>query len=193
MKFIKAIILCWKWLYVHILGGVFYEKKYLRGKWFQDGIYSLGIQWAARDIHSRIHTGRNLGIRWPVSPDIHVGNRINFDPDDLNNMQGFGCYFQTMDGTITIGKGTYIAVNVGIITTNHDLLNPDIHAPGKDIIIGEKCWIGMNSVILPGVVLGNHTVVAAGSIVTKSYPDGYCVIGGNPAKVIKNLREDENI
>ena len=46
----------------------------------------------------------------------------------------------------------------------------------------------MNSVILPGVVLGEHTVVGAGSIVTKSFPEGYCVIAGNPAKIIRKIQ-----
>ena len=59
--------------------------------------------------------------------------------------------------------------------------------PGKDIIIGKKCWIGMNSVILPGVVLGDHTIVGAGAVVTKSFVDGNCVIGGNPARIIRKL------
>ena len=45
----------------------------------------------------------------------------------------------------------------------------------------------MNSVILPGIVLGNHTIVGAGSIVTKSFPEGNCVIAGNPAKKIRDL------
>ena len=49
----------------------------------------------------------------------------------------------------------------------------------------------MNSVILPGVVLGDHTVVGAGSIVTKSFEDGYCVIAGNPAKVIRTLDKEK--
>lgn len=175
------------WMYVKLLGWIFYEKKYLKGKWFSDGICSLGWIWAARDIHSRIHTLRNLDIKWPVSPDIIVGNNIEIDPDDINNMQGYGCYFQTIDGKIVIGKGSYIAVNVGIITTNHDINNIDDHVSGKDVIIGKKCWIGMNSVILPGVILGNNTVVGAGSVVTKSFPEGHCLIAGNPAKKIKDL------
>lgn len=45
----------------------------------------------------------------------------------------------------------------------------------------------MNSVVLPGVSLGPHTVVGAGSVVTKSFPDGYCVVAGNPAKIIRRL------
>ena len=92
-----------------------------------------------------------------------------------------------MDGKIVIGEGTYIAPNVGIITTNHDLNNPDEHLGGEDVLIGKQCWIGMNSVILPGVVLGDHTIVGAGSIVTKSFHEGNCVIAGNPARKIKEL------
>jgi acetyltransferase-like isoleucine patch superfamily enzyme len=51
----------------------------------------------------------------------------------------------------------------------------------------------MNSVILPGVELGDFTVVGAGSVVTKSFKDGYCVIAGNPAKVIRLLEKEKCI
>ena len=51
----------------------------------------------------------------------------------------------------------------------------------------------MNAVILPGVVLGDFTIIGAGSVVTKSFEDGYCVIGGSPARKIKELEQDSCI
>lgn len=146
-----------------------------------------GWKWICIDARGRRF---NAGAPWPCSPHIVVGNpqNIHFHPDDINNFQGTGNLFQTWsDGHIYIGRGTWIAQGVGIITTNHDLANPDEHAEAKDVRLGEKCWIGMNSVILPGVVLGDHTVVGAGAVVTKSFPDGHWVIAGNPARKIKDL------
>jgi len=76
---------------------------------------------------------------------------------------------------------------VGIITANHDPADLCRHLPGKPVELGECCWIGMNSVILPGVTLGPHTIVGAGSVVTHSFADGYCVIAGNPARLVRTL------
>jgi len=186
-KITKYVYCFPKWLYVQIFKGFFYEKKYLSGRWFEDGVCSIGWLWAARDIHYRMKTSFHLKIPWPISPDINCSEHIIFDPDDLNNFNGKGNYFQTFDAKIIIGKGTYIAPNVGIITSNHDLSDLEKHEAGKDVFLGEECWIGMNSIILPGVRLGNHTIVGAGSVVTKSFVKGHCVIAGNPAKIIKNL------
>ena len=80
--------------------------------------------------------------------------------------------------------------NVGIITGNHELYDNRKHTTAP-VHIGKYCWIGMGAIILPGVTLGDYSIVAAGSIVTKSYPDGYCVIGGNPARVLKTLDKEK--
>ena len=174
---------------------LFYDKKYVTGKYFYGGKYhgiaAQGWRWAACDGAARILIHANKGIPWPTSwrmTVLHPEN-IEFDPNDLHIFHTYGTYFQAADGKIRIGKGTWIAPNVGLITANHDIRNLENHAPGKDIIIGEKCWIGMNAVILPGVTLGPSTIVGAGAIVTHSFPEGNCVIAGNPAKVIRTLSE----
>lgn len=167
---------------------LFYSKKYLQGKYFQKNNIQ-GYKWAWKNIWGQKILGYNKQIPWPVSFRTEVGNKdnIEFHVDDLNNFQHFGCYFQNYNAKIILGRGTYIAPNVGIITANHKKDNLDEHDQGKDVIIGEKCWIGMNSMILPGVHLGNNTIVGAGSIVTKSFEEGNCVIAGNPAKIIKKI------
>ncbi|HEY1030677.1 MAG TPA: DapH/DapD/GlmU-related protein [Flavipsychrobacter sp.] len=62
-----------------------------------------------------------------------------------------------------------------------------------EIRIGEYCRIGMGSIINAGVVLGDFTTVSAGSVVTKSFPNGYCVIGGNPAVMIADYSDNTSI
>ena len=56
----------------------------------------------------------------------------------------------------------------------------------KPVVIGDDVWIGANAVILPGVTIGRHCVVAAGAVVTKDVPDN-SVVAGVPAKILKQL------
>lgn len=192
-KLLKGI----KGLWYFSLGNIFsifvYDRKYLQGKYFRNkygGLGAKGWRWVVNDCMARFFLGINKGIPFPISPRITAVNpgNIVFDNDDLNNFQGLGNYYQAIgNAKIVIGKGSWIGPNVGIITTNHDIINPNVHLEGKNVILGEKCWIGMNSVILPGISLGPHTTVGAGSVVTKSFPEGYCVIGGNPARKIKDI------
>jgi len=179
------------WL-LRLFFGLFYQKKYLRGYYFDTK--RMGWFWALKGLRSRLF-GTNRRVPWPVHPHTIISNpdRIHFDVDNLNLFQTPGCYWQTHDASITVGSGSFVAPNVGIITTNHDVNDPAKHVPGKDIVIGKKCWIGMNAVVLPGVTLGDHTVVAAGAVVTHSFPDGYCVVGGVPAKVISVLERPHSL
>lgn len=175
------------WL-LRAVASLFFDRKYLKGKCFE--VRLDGWWWVATSIVTQKIVGINRGVPWPTSPFCDVGTpagNIVFDVDDIHNFQTRGCYFQCINARIVIGRGTYIAANVGIITTNHDWDNLDAHLPGADVVLGESCWIGMNSVILPGVLLGPHTIVGAGSVVTKSFPEGNLIIAGNPAKEIRKL------
>ena len=160
----------------------------MHGKWFATW-HSLGWKWIFDNFWPQKICGKNRSIPFPVNPQMIVTTKENilFDLDDLNNFQNFGSYFQCYEGKIKIGKGTFIAGNVGLITQNHDVYDLNKHTPAENITIGDSCWIGMNCVLLPGTTRGNNTVVGAGSVVTKSFPDGHCMIAGNPAKKIKDL------
>lgn len=179
-----------------ILFSQYDEALFIDGSWFTEGRYGKftapGWKWVVRDYKACKVNCVNQNVPWPVSADIRVVSPENivFHPEDLNNFQTFGNYYQAF-AKINIGRGTYIAPNVGIITANHSLEDLNKHAPAKPVTLGERCWIGMNAMILPGVSLGDNTVVGAGSVVTKSFPEGNCVIAGNPAKIIKILGEND--
>lgn len=94
-----------------------------------------------------------------------------------------GCYVQGTNG-VKIGDHTIFAPGVKIISANHDPGNLGRWLPAEPIEIGKHCWIGTNAVILSGVKLGDCCVVGAGSVVTRSYPEGSTLIGV-PARAIE--------
>lgn len=81
-------------------------------------------------------------------------------------------------GGVHIGEYSYVAFNAVILT--HDMASNK----KKDVWVGDYCFIGAGTFILPGVKVGNHSVIAAGAVVTRDVPNNV-VVGGNPAKVIK--------
>ena len=91
-----------------------------------------------------------------------------------------------IEDDVMMGAGVQIHVN------NHRFDNPHIplidqgYYPDKLVVLKQGCWIGANAIILPGVTIGKNSVVGAGSIVTKSVPDGVVVVG-NPARIIKEI------
>ncbi len=98
-----------------------------------------------------------------------------------------GCTFFDRGG-ITIGNDVFIAPKVNLITINHDS-DPENRSAtyGRPIVIEDKVWIGINSTILPGVTVGYGSIVGANSVVTHDVSP-YTVVGGNPAKFIKEIR-----
>lgn len=130
---------------------------------------------------------QNANVSWAV----HYTSTVNY-PEKIKrgkNVFPGDSPGNFIDGTngISIGDFTNIGPNVGIISTNHNSINNAIMDPAPPIKIGRFCWIGMNAVILPGVELGDFTIVGAGAVVTKSFTDGYCVLGGSPASKINDL------
>lgn len=95
-------------------------------------------------------------------------------------------------GKVIMGNNVWIGPGVLLATVNHPL-NPAGRRQhlgiAKPIHIGNDVWIGGNATILPGVTIGNNVVVAAGAVVTKDVPDN-TLVGGVPAKKIKDLAND---
>lgn len=191
-QFLKKIFRPFVWLAVtliYLLGSICYDKKYLTGRYFNRWHFTVGWSWILQCWFPQKVLGRNGHVPWPVPlcTCVSTPENIEFDPDDMDNFFTTGSYFQGIGAKIRIGKGCQISNGVGLVTANHDLLDITKSAEGKDIILGPDCVVGMNAVILPGVVLGPHTIVGAGSIVTKSFPEGWCVIAGNPAKKLRDI------
>ena len=134
---------------------------------------------------------QNAGTTWPVHftstliyPERIVRGKNVYPGDSPAN------YIQAING-IKIGDHTNIGPHVSIISANHDTRDNSRHIECGPVEIGNRCWIGSHAVILPGVILGDHTIVAAGAIVNKSFPIGHCVLAGNPAIIVKELSISE--
>lgn len=132
-------------------------------------------------------TGKQVGKNFAMFPPFYTDCGKNITIGD-NVFFNSGCRVQDQGG-ITIGDGTLIGHNVVLATLNHEQ-NPskraNIHP--RPIYIGKNVWIGANSTILPGVTIGDGAIVAAGSVVTKDVPE-CTVVGGTPAKIIKQIND----
>lgn len=100
----------------------------------------------------------------------------------------------TIIGPVSIGANTIMAQNIVLSGLNHGYTDPDIPIKNQKettspIIVQEDCWIGANAVIVAGVTIGKHAIVAAGSVVTKNVPP-YSIVGGNPAKILKQYNSE---
>ena len=117
--------------------------------------------------------------------NINYGRKTTFGKGSFVN---FGCTFLALGG-ITIEEGVFIAPHCVLATeyhpedpeTRHSLLT-------KPIVIGRNAWIGANATILAGVTVGENAIVAAGAVVSKDVPAN-TVVGGVPAKVIREIRK----
>lgn len=116
-----------------------------------------------------------------VKSSLRIGRNVFIG--ELNNICAGG-------GILEIGDNVTIAEHVTIVCSNHGIeAGKTIRGQFWDtqktgVSIKEDVWIGANVVILPGVTIGGHSIVGAGSVVTKDVPE-YAIVCGNPAKIIK--------
>ncbi|MDB4902310.1 MAG: acetyltransferase with multiple hexapeptide repeat domain [Mucilaginibacter sp.] len=114
--------------------------------------------------------------------------------DDNSSIAPYTTVFATYG--VKIGKNCLISSNCGISSYNH-IQNSYDRFKNKDedfrfsrpVIIGDNVWIGMNSCILPGVKIGNNSIIGSGSVVTKDIPENEIWVG-NPAKFMKKINID---
>jgi acetyltransferase-like isoleucine patch superfamily enzyme len=152
--------------------------------------YQNRVDWKFWFKQKVLNMGGNRQAYWPV----HVTSQVYNAENILVGIDAYpgimkGCYIQGKGG-IVIGDYTQIAPNVVIVSANHDVHDSRKHIANK-VTIGKYCWLGAGCKIMPGVNLGDFTIVAAGAVVTKSFIDGYCIVGGIPAKKIKNLEKEK--
>ncbi len=119
------------------------------------------------------------------TPQIVLGKGVN-----LGKHNDFGC-----SERIIIEDFVITAPYVHITDRDHcyeDITTPIMHQPTRTrgpVVVGQGSWIGFGAQIMSGVSIGRQCVVAAGAIVTKDVPD-FCVVGGNPARILRRYNPD---
>lgn len=167
----------------------------------------LWVKWFVNPF--RHQYGRRSLVRWRARLDVVPFNAFSLGTESViedyatvnNGMGGVHIGARTfvgianvLIGPLRIGDDVIIAQNVVFSGLNHgytDVLLPikDQPCTTAEIVVEDAAWIGANAVVTAGVRIGRHAVVAGGSVVTKDVPP-YSVVGGNPARVLKQYNAD---
>lgn len=141
--------------------------------------YALRFQFVSRII-------KQCGVKVIVKNKCTFGNGSRLT---VGNRSQLGQNAR-LGGTINIGDDVLMGPDVIIMAMSHEFgdtgipINQQGSSEERPITIGNDVWIGTRVIVLPGVTIGDHSVVAAGAVVSKSFPP-YSIIGGVPAKLIK--------
>jgi maltose O-acetyltransferase len=126
--------------------------------------------------------GKNINIE----RGAHFGSGLNIE---IGDQSGIGQHCR-LHGPVKIGAYVMMGPEVMMFTSNHEFSRTDIpmcrqgNTAPQQIIIEDDVWIGARALILPGVLIGRGSIIAAGSVITKNV-ESYSIVGGNPAKLIK--------
>jgi len=130
----------------------------------------------------------SLGRRSVVESYACINNAVGDVVIGDHTRIGLHC---TVIGPVTIGSHVNLAQGITVTALNHNFEDAGLRideqgVSTKAVTIGDDVWIGTNAVILPGVNVGSHCVIAAGAVVTKDVPD-HSLVAGVPAKVVKSI------
>ncbi len=169
-----------------------------KAKWF---VRTILIKWQYGQVGSHSYIGKPLFIQ--NKKRLFVGTNVRIYPgmraemttrnasirigDNVSIGQNF--HVVSYDSELYIGENTTISANVFISNVNHDYHELNVHSLDqkmnvKNTEIGKYSFIGYGAVILPGTKLGKQCIVGANSVVKGKFPD-YCVVAGNPARMIR--------
>jgi len=133
----------------------------------------------------------SVGVSPVVSPTFRCGIGSNIYIGD-NFFANYDCMI--LDGSkVTIGNNVLFGPKVGLYTTNH-LIDHEERSKGgcvaKPITIGNDCWLAADVSVLPGVTIGDNTIIGAGSVVTHDMPNDIVAVG-NPCRVIRKITPED--
>ncbi|ABD80129.1 acyltransferase [Saccharophagus degradans] len=128
-----------------------------------------------------------LGINFLTPWPVHFTSRCLYPKNitiGLNSAPGLSpnCYIQGRSG-IKLGNNVLIGPGVGLISSNHDINDYSKWVGANPIEIGNNVWIGMNSVVLPGVKIGDNVAIGANSVVSKNIPSNSIAVGAPCVKI----------
>lgn len=161
------------WYFIYIACLRFTPERYRPYSLFFPKLRQLLVRQFATQAAHNIVVKHNADI----SPNIRIGSRSEL---------GTRCLIQA---NVSIGDDVMMGPDVKIYSRNHGHERTDIPMMDQGQIektthIGNDVWLGANCLIMPGVRVGNHCIIAAGAVVTKDTPD-YAIMGGSPARVVK--------
>lgn len=169
--------------------GIFPENRSINGQKLAQKINQLPIDETKKIVALEKELFGKTGEQIYVNPPLHVdyGRHVEIGENFYANMD---CIFLDVN-KIKIGDNVMVGPRVSFFTAGHptdaEIRLTDLEF-GLPITVGNNVWIGGNSVLLPGITVGNNSIIAAGAVVTKDVPD-HAIVGGNPAKVIRKVNQ----